>query len=310
MTGWLLLVALAFGQDPAPEPPSEVPEDSDTGAPEDTDLPDADTDTEATDTDLDATAIEGGMREDGVYEVRVHGPDAIRESRNSVVEAMRSQGWRHTTSKDGDYIFRGPRNWLGKATLTREGSLLFTIPAISYDSAQGTRTFVTEQGPTDQSEIARSGPGGDYQAVSRDDPSGAVASVGFKLFPSKRKVGAFHDAVAAAVEPQLAVYRSAVQETAFQESLEALPGSLDALWLEGTPLEGGDPLDSLAQRRQAALAYWASRADTPQGMDVCRAVEVWLSETVQSSDDPVTPDEQQAANASAQHGRTLDLPMP
>lgn len=269
---WLWM-ALAFGQDaPAPEP--TPPSDG----------------------------VDAG-EEGGVLVVRVYGPDAIRAAREAVVRDMEAQGWSVVSEQGGEVIFRGPSNWMGRAVLDPQGTMRFTTPAAAFQSVG------VDDGTTGTSgtPLGQELPGGAYQGTSRDPGTAIVPTVSFALYP-KRKARTVHDDVLVEVTPELAAYRDALQETVFQEQLEALSDRLDALWELGVPLEAGKPrVETIDDRRRAVLTFWATRAATPQGLDTCKEVELWLSEIVQTSTDPVTPDEQEEANARAEHGRRLAL---
>jgi hypothetical protein len=137
-----------------------------------------------------------------------------------------------------------------------------------------------------------------------------VFSPRFYILPSRRKLAPVHDKVLTGIQPELTHYRAVLQETAFQDALYALPGRLDALWEQGAPLEGDQVLETPEARRAAVLDYWATRADTPHGQQVCQVVELWLSRVVQTSQHPFTAEEAEAANARRSDGRRLDLPAP
>ena len=279
MIAWTLALALAFGQEepPPPEtPPVEHPEDT---------------------------------VEDGVLVVRVFGPDAIREARRKVIEGMEAQGWRAVRSNKGEVVFRGPANWLGAALLDDQGTMSFTTPAVAFQEVSVDDGTLGRDSPSG-TPLAQESPGGDFQAVARDPGEEIVPQASFALFP-KKKADAVHDQVLMTVGPELSALRDAIQETAFQEQLQGLSDRLDATWELGTPIEPGGPrLATIEERRRAVLVYWATRSDTPQGEDTCRTIELWLSRVVQPSSDPVTPQEQEEANASAQHSRRLALVKP
>jgi len=261
----------------------------------------------------DTGEVHARVNDEGLYEVTVYGADAIREARKKLEKAIEAQGWRSVGSRDGSLLFRGAAPWMGKAVLDREGYITFTTPAVVFRGAQAQGPGVANQGANDQGALAQESPGGDYQGTSRDPGSGAGVGASFTLFPSKKKTRPAQDSLLTAVQPQLDAYRKAIQATAFQQQLSDLPDHLDALWQKGTPFDPSvPPLETFAQRRAAVLDYWATRADTPEGRDVCRRVETWLEEEVMSSEHPVTPEEQAAANDKAKetHGRTLRLVRP
>jgi hypothetical protein len=273
-----LLAVLALAQEPAPEP-----------------QPGGD--------GVDASV------EEGVLVVRVFGPDAIREARRKIVDDMEKQGWRVVSSHDGEVVFRGPSNWMGRAILDPAGTMSFTTAVAAYSGVGVDDASVGRDTPGD-APIAQESPGGDYQAVARDPGEEIVPQVSFALFPA-RKAAKIHDRVLAEVGPELAEYRDTLQETLFQEQLEQLSDRLDALWELGLPLEEGQPhIDTIDERRKAVLEFWATRSNTHEGIETCRAVELWLARVVQPSADPVTAPEQEQANAEAQHGRRLALITP
>ena len=220
------------------------------------------------------------------YEVTVWGEAAIRDQRARVIRTFEAQGWR---AKDrGDEVrFRGPRAWMGKGHLdVATGTFTWTQPVVVLYAATGQR-------------LADPVPG------SPNLSTGGGLSLQFGI-PAPRKVRGTQDRVFAEVSPSLEAYRTVIAETEFRTRLAALPDRLDALWTSGAPLDGdGPPLADAAARRAAILAYWGSRADTPEGRAFARAVEAWVHATVQPSAAPFT-DAEVAARPDAA-GRTLPL---
>lgn len=244
--------------------------------------------------------------EDGVLVVRVYGEEGIRIARQKVIDDMERQGWRVASSRNGQVVFRGPSNWMGSAVLDDEGTMSFTTPAAAFQGVGVDDAGAGSDQPGD-SPLAQESRGGDYQATSRDPGAEIVPQVSFALYP-KKKSRVVHERLLAEVGPELAEYRDVVQYTAFKAWLEGLTDRLDALWELGTPIEPGQPsVGPIPDRRRTVLAYWASRADNPEGAETCAAVEEWLAQVVQSSTDPVTLAEQEQANAAARHGRRLSL---
>lgn len=230
-------------------------------------------------------------------EVVVWGGYAVRQARAQVVRSLEEIGWEKVRERDGRLVFRPPEPWMGRAVLYRDGRLDFR------------RRWVTPQSP----EAAHLGPT-DPEA----DPMPFGADIDREVYgvqgrlvgmgpASRTKLAAVHRRTLEAVRPDLDAYVETVQVTAFRTALEELPARLDDLWDRGTPLEPGAPvLATRAERRQAVLALWASRADTPEGDATARAVVVWLSEVVQVSQWPCTADELDAARTGS--SRALDLP--
>ena len=312
MTPWILLfAALALAEDDPfedelrealPEPvPIDAPEGPGPEPPYRDDRPllgfeepPEEDDDEETEPPEDVEEPEPLVRqgEDGAFEVIVWGEQAIRSARQQVVDGMVERGWSPRYRADR-IVFVPPRAWMGRAHLDREGVLSFGRPVVAVAGASA-RSL---QGPYD-----------DFEALSRDRTSGAAIPQGtFWILPSRARLDPVQAEVAEAVEEELRTYRLVLQETRFQEALQALPGQLDALWEEGRPLEEGPALETPEARRRAVLDYWASRAATPHGHQTMAAVERWLLERVMPSAWPVTAEEQAAANARRDDGIALEL---
>jgi len=249
--------------------------------------------------------VVGGLNEEGVYEVYVWGEDALRQAQEAMISKMDRLGWtQKRRANNGDLVFRAQR-WTGTARITPEGLISFSRPVVvysSFDLTDGTLSAEEGKTPGEPSE-------GEAPGLSRDRPV-PVFSPRFYILPSRRKLAAVHGKVLTGIQPDLTHYRAVLQETAFQDTLYDLPERLDALWEQGVPLEGDPVLETPEDRRAAALDYWATRADTPHGHQVCQAVALWLSRTVQASEHPVTESEQEEANARRSDGRRLDLAPP
>jgi hypothetical protein len=260
----------------------------------------------AADDEVLGDEVVGGLNEEGVYEVYVWGEDAMREAQEALISKMDHLGWRQKRrANNGDLIFRGPQSWTGAARITPEGLISFSRPVVVYSSFA-----LADASPSaEEGKVPGEPSGGASPGLSRDRPA-PVLSPRFYILPSRRKLAAVHGTVLTGIQPEMTHYRAVLQETAFQETLYELPGRLDALWEGGAPLEGAQTLETPETRRGAVLDYWATRADTSHGQQVCQAVELWLSRTVQTSEHPVTAMEQEAANARRTDGRRLDLAAP
>lgn len=118
---------------------------------------------------------------------------------------------------------------------------------------------------------------------------------------SEPKLDAAKGRVADVVHEPTERWRRALISQSMQERLDQeLPSRLDRMWVSGQPLEGEGPsLLTAAQRRQAILAYWASRADTPEGHLVAGAIEEFILRVIQTSGSPASQDELDQANALA-----------
>jgi hypothetical protein len=232
----------------------------------------------------------GGAQADtdeGVYEITVWGEVAIQAARSTLVREMESLGYRALDRGTDEVLFRPPKGWMGKAEFSRDGVLSFRRPFL------GVAPAATEI-PTLESN----------HALSRDPTAGAVGA-GFWVLPSQRILAPAWERVRQGVEEEVIAYRDVLRATALHEDLERLPGRLDALWERGEPLDGGPVLASAEERRASVLGYWSARADTPAGEALSRAVEAWLLDVVEASEDPITEAERAAAVAARADGRPL-----
>lgn len=245
-----------------------------------------------------------------IYEVRVYGDDAIREAHDRVVWRMKDLGWRMVRDRHGKTVFRAPRGWMGRAILHHEGFMTFTSPRILLQD-MNLEALDAYRGPTAQKLLAEATLSRGFEQLERDPfpKQSNFPAITTATGASRSKRRGVQGVVLEGVAPAVAAYRDAIQETAFQAQFEVLPDRLDALWRTGEPLSGGPTLEDLEQRRRAVLHHWATRADTPQGIDACRAIELWLEREVMASEHPVTLEEQAFANEIAQthHGRRLAL---
>lgn len=202
-------------------------------------------------------------------EITVYGELEIRRARTAVTRQMEELGYR-MRERDGALIYLPPRRWLGRATFDREGVLAFKRPVVAFPRDQ-------ETGPR------------------------------FVILPSDRILEAERERVREAVQDEVGAYVEVLRATAHRAHMDTLPDRLEELWTAGTPLQPGPELATPSDRRAAVLAYWATRADTPEGADTSAAVEAWLRAEVQTSEHPVSDSERADAEARRSDGRPLSL---
>jgi hypothetical protein len=239
------------------------------------------------------TAVEGvplsPVSEDP-YEIVVWGELAIRQARSDLVRSMEELGWRAAgPGRDGDLVFRPPRSWMGRGRFTREGSLIFGRPVLAFGGVAASPTADASDG-----------------ALDRTYASGSTQAKLWVL-PARRLTDRVQAAVADQVAPQVEAYQAILRASRFQDALALLPQRLDALWRSGDPLVPGVTLETPEQRRAAVLDLWATRGDTPEGLEIAEAIETWLRETVQPTAHPVTPAERVEAEERRHDARRLDL---
>jgi len=292
----LLLTTLALAQEaPAePEPPADTETPAEPESPAEPETP-ADTETPAdaetpADTEIPAEpapAPEPTPTAD--EEIIVYGELALAKARDAVVRDMERLGWRSKEKADGTIVFRGPKGWMGSARFDPElASLDFRRSAVGFRLATYDEPAYTQPTlPADPSGVANDA------AV----PSGA----GFWLFPRKDKVDGHWRQVREATQAEIDAYQKVLYATAFEERLQGIAAKLDALWTAGVPIDGsGSPVPE-DQRLQAVVDFWATRADTKEGLRMTKAVEAWITNAL----DAVPDDVQRAAEARRQDERSF-----
>jgi len=109
---------------------------------------------------------------------------------------------------------------------------------------------------------------------------------------SDRKWGAIEDTLARTTADSELALGDRIADASVRRTVDALPERLTALWEQGTPLTEGAPiLATKAERRDAILAYYASRTDTVWGDQVREATAAFVRGVIMPSEDPYTGDE-------------------
>lgn len=113
---------------------------------------------------------------------------------------------------------------------------------------------------------------------------------------SERKLAYKKAYVAEGIDPDLQAWRAVLVANAMGRRLnEDIPDMLETIWTHGeVPL--GDPLETPQQRREAILAFWGSRACTPEGDAARQTAADFLTFVVQPSPHPVTEAERLAVS--------------
>ena len=259
-----ILAAAALAQAPSEPPESEPPGSEPTASEPSASEPTASTDPRT------------GM---SIMEITVWGRLAIDQAEDDIVQAMERLGY--SVNRQGDRIvFRPSRAWRG-AAIFEDGALTFRRP-IAGIAPRPDPVFAYDP----------------RRQTTAIDPSGRASGLydpgpSFWVLPSRKKLDTVRTAVREELADELAWYQAVVARTAVEEQVAALPDQLDAVWNDGTPLYGVGPLATPKERRRHVLEFWASRAATPEGQFVCRAVAAWLDATVQTSDHPITDEERE-----------------
>lgn len=113
---------------------------------------------------------------------------------------------------------------------------------------------------------------------------------------SARKLRPDRIRVMEAIALETATWQQALTMERFQSQIdEVLPDQMTALWEHGTPLYGDGLLVTTAERRDALIAHWASRACSAEGDAVRGIVERFLRNVVQESPVALGPEAREAA---------------
>lgn len=150
-------------------------------------------------------------------------------------------------------------------------------------------------------------------AIDPTDPSRIVAVDvrGGKRY-NARQMGPLRWQVLDEARDELTAWTAAIGRAQTMERLERdLPDALDALWLEGVPMNGTGFLTDPSERKRALLKHWATRTCTNEGMHARTVVARYLINAVMESEVPVTADELDATNDERNCGAPLHLgPLP
>jgi hypothetical protein len=146
-------------------------------------------------------------------ELTVWGEAAIRHARYDIVRGLEDLGWTKTRELDGAVRFRPPAAWMGKATLTHDGDMLFHRPVLAMK-----RRSLSAPAPRPQPEVTG--------ATTRPDPTyvgGTNAVQGhdagtFWVLPSWRLLGPAHERTHRQIEPLLLTYRQIIEDTAARQA--------------------------------------------------------------------------------------------
>ncbi len=230
----------------------------------------------------------------------VYDDSRILEARRALEARLAELGWmfHHNQGDDKVYAPTGAENrWLGTAVISPDGELTFKMPVLRAvrDAQANAPMDGTPSALTQDWDWSSGGP----RLGSLDAPPPTLR-IGLRLVMSPEKQESARARLLEDVRSELFQLRRTVQLVRFhQDVVTALPDRLDALWLDGVPLEGDAPLQTLAARRRAMLDHWATRADTEEGDVIRSLIADYFEGVVQGSDAPLTADEIGAAEALA-----------
>ncbi len=208
-------------------------------------------------------------------EVIVYGQLRVEQARALIVERLEDLGYGEEVVDLGDRtIYRHAAAWHGEVVLHDDGWMVVKRQPVRVEGRR-------------------------MPWADRNTP---LAWAGCHLWPwlcvrmgggtySHRKWMAVETGAVQALHEPVRAWGDRVADLHTEETVDALPQRLLALWEEGVPLSGDGPLETWAERRSALLEYYASRTDTVWGEAVRDGVAAFLRAVVQQSDEPLTAGE-------------------
>jgi hypothetical protein len=211
-------------------------------------------------------------------EITVYGDPLVELAREAVVRDIANLGYTKVHDRNGRTVFFHDDHWRGKVVFYDDGRLM--------TKRTGPKLFLPK-----------------YFGYCITRPTLCVKAGAWVV--SDRKWGNIEDTVASHTAASEVALGDRIADAAVNQTVDALPDRLTALWEQGIPLTGGKPvLVTKAERRKAIYDYWRSRTHTVWGDEVRDAVEGFVDAVVMTSDDPYTEAELAAFD------RDADLPPP
>jgi hypothetical protein len=226
-------------------------------------------------------------------EVTVYGDIDSQRRRSAVIADLRRQGYREGRRSGDHVVFRPEVAWHPSVVVYDGGYVVIKRSPVRFEP------YIK----------------GDSKLrwLGCIPPFGLMCIKASGLLVSDARLNPRKGEVAAEIDAELDQWQASIahSSTDHRVNLE-VPAMLEACWTTGAPIDGQGPsLATPADRRQAILTFWATRADTPEGELVRNAVESFLAAEIQSSPFPVTAAEIAAAHTACACSARLSLaPMP
>lgn len=201
--------------------------------------------------------------------------EQVARAREAVIGEIERLGYtRNVRERDDRLVFIHEQGWKGKVVLYDDGRIATKRTGPSgreMEPIAGTRVrpyFLCLIGPT------------------------ACVRAGAFLVSDRRWMQ-IEDEVIRETAAETSALGDRIADQALAGTLAEIPDRLYALWSEGRPLEGADPLPSYEARRAAALQYWDSRTETEWGLQVREAVAAFIRGEIEASEHPYTDAERE-----------------
>lgn len=231
--------------------------------------------------------------EDDDHVVIVYGDHLVEQARRRLLEDLAWEGYTEVEDRGDHLRVRHPAAWKGEILLYDDGWIRMKRQPLQVVAPEV--PWAEENTPL-------------AWATCVVYPPACIRAGGITV--GRRKWMAQQHRTLQSVQPDLAALGDRVADRHVEQTVNDLPTRLEALWLEGVPLDGVVPLETPEERKAALLAFWDSRTDTIWGDRVRLAVEAFVRSEVQGTPDAFTVEEVAAFNAARTSARALDLWTP
>ncbi|MEO0603174.1 MAG: hypothetical protein AAF211_17175 [Myxococcota bacterium] len=199
-------------------------------------------------------------------EMIIYGERLVDKARREVVETIEDLGYDAEVKDEGDrVVYRHPAPWYGEVVLHDDGYI------------QVKRQKLRVEGRPVPWAKKRNSVGAWLGCFIY--PWACIRVYGATV--SRRRWMGTQSRTVAELEPKVQQLGDRIADLETTRRVAALPDRLETLWADGTPLDGTEPLVSMAARRRAILEYWGSRTETVWGRMVREQIENFVMAEVQ-----------------------------
>lgn len=208
--------------------------------------------------------------ETGPEEVVIYAELRIQQAREDLIDRAQSLGYTKVIERDGRTILRHELPWHGEIVLVDDGQVAVKRQPVRFEPP-----------------------------FAKDKPAAWLTCILFPLcirpggqLVSQRRFRGFEREAWEGIGDNVTNWNDRIADAATTAKVDELPPRLEALWEQGTPIDGqGAALATWEERRQALLVFWDSRTETEWGLSVRDAVAAFMRGVVQNSDHPYTAEE-------------------
>lgn len=222
--------------------------------------------------------------------VIVYSREEMERAKEEVIQELQDLGYDKRIEKDGAVVMRHSSAWKGDVWLHDDGWMRIKRQPFRLEAPK--------------TPFSRQGTAGAWASCILL-PFRCVKAGGQMV--SKRKFEQVETRTVGSVAPEVSHWGDKVADYHVGTKIDELPARLQALWDDGTPLEGDVVLQTVDARKEAVLRYWETRTDNPWGEAVRTAVEAFIRGEIQHSEHPFTERELASFNRRSRASRKLTL---